>query len=197
MMRAAGVILAALLAGVVVFASGLATTSTHGQAQYASRAGQSAALFMQMMPMLTSPRCMNCHTATDFPRQDDDRHRHLMLIMRGADDQGSPALRCQACHLEANSPNSGVPGAPEWKLAPLSMAWEGLSAGALCRTILNPQKGKQTPDTIVAHMQTPLVQWAWSPGVDLDGKARTLPPVSSEAFIRLVRAWVDSGAWCP
>ena len=50
MMRAAGVILAALLAGVVVFASGLATTSTHGQAQYASRAGQSAALFMQMMP---------------------------------------------------------------------------------------------------------------------------------------------------
>jgi hypothetical protein len=189
--------LAAALPGGIVLLLGLVATNARTHTHAVSKAEQSAALFMRMKPALNSPRCMNCHTATDFPRQGDDRNRHLMLVMRGSDDHGSPALRCQACHRNVNSPNSGVPGAPDWHLAPLSMAWEGLSAGALCRTLLDPKKGEQTPETIVAHMKTPLVQWAWSPGVDLDGRARKPPPMSSAAFMSLVRAWVDSGARCP
>src|SRR5262249_11107176 len=31
------------------------------------------------------------------------------------------------------------PGPPDWHLAPLSMAWEGLSDGALCRVIKDPR----------------------------------------------------------
>jgi hypothetical protein len=76
------------------------------------------------------------------------------------------------------------------------MAWEGLSAGALCRAMLGPQN-RQTVRTIVAHMQTPLVQWAWSPGIDLDGKRRSTPPLSRDQFIALTQAWADSGAHCP
>jgi hypothetical protein len=196
-MSASRIALATSLSGALVLLSGLVARNALSDTQAVSKAEQSAALFMRMMPVLNSPRCMNCHPASDFPRQGNDRHRHLMLAMRGPDDHGSPSLPCQACHRDVNSPNSAVPGAPERKLACLSMAWEGLSAGDLCRTMLDAKKGKQTPQTIVAHMQTPLVQWAWSPGVDLDGRPRTRPPMSSEDFIRLVRAWVDSGGRCP
>jgi hypothetical protein len=28
------------------------------------------------------PRCMNCHTVTEFPRQGNDRHRHQQMVAR-------------------------------------------------------------------------------------------------------------------
>ncbi len=30
----------------------------------------------EVASVLRHPRCMNCHTFTEFPRQGDDRHRH-------------------------------------------------------------------------------------------------------------------------
>jgi hypothetical protein len=158
---------------------------------------KSAALFVQMAPVLQSPRCMNCHTSTEFPRQDDDRHRHIMLVMRGPGDHGVPALQCQACHHDKNSASTGVPGAPDWHMAPLSMAWEGLSVGQLCRLILDPHKGGISPDQFIPHLQTDLVKWAWSPGNDLDGHPRAAPPIERDKFIALAQQWIDSGASCP
>jgi hypothetical protein len=187
---------AAVLAGAIAPLSNFASMNAGSSERTGSQTERSAALFLQMMRVLNSPRCMNCHPATNFPRQGDDGHRHLMLVARGPDDSGAPSLQCQTCHRDENT-NSGVPGAPGWQLAPRDMAWQGLSAGELCRTILDPKKGQQTPDTIVAHMQTPFVQWAWDPGVDLDGKKRNPPPIPSADFINLVREWVESGASCP
>jgi hypothetical protein len=185
--------------GVVVAAVGVAggLWGLHGVKRRPPirNAPHSMGLFAQMMPTLTSPRCMNCHTSTGFPRQGDDRHRHIMLVVRGPYGQGATALPCGTCHGASNGQN-GVPGAPGWSLAPLSMAWEGKSTGDLCRVILAPQNG-QTARTIVAHIQTPVVQWAWSPGVDLDGKQRSTPPLSRSQFLALVQAWADSGAPCP
>jgi hypothetical protein len=152
---------------------------------------------MQMAPVLQSPRCMNCHTSTNFPRQGDDRHRHLMLVMRGPHDIGSPSLACHTCHHDANNEETGVPGAPEWHLAPLSMAWEGLTAAQICRVMFDPKRGGLRPDQFVAHIATPLVQWAWAPGDDSDGRPRTLPPVPRDEFMDLAREWVISGAKCP
>src|SRR5215510_6394899 len=40
--------------------------------------------------VLTHPRCINCHTATDYPRQGDDRHIHQFRVVRGPDDRGAP-----------------------------------------------------------------------------------------------------------
>lgn len=156
------------------------------------------ALFLRMASVLTSPRCMNCHTNTGFPRQGDDRHPHLFNVQRGADNAGMPVMHCTTCHQGANQAASGVPGAPHWRLAPLSMAWEGLSPGALCRALVDPGRGNMTPEALVAHLSDePLVSWAWAPGRDRHGRERASPPIAHDAFVDLVKQWVAGGAACP
>jgi hypothetical protein len=44
--------------------------------------------------VLTHPRCINCHTATNYPQQGDDRHRHLFNIIRGPGGKGVAGLNC-------------------------------------------------------------------------------------------------------
>src|SRR5262245_45376231 len=68
----------------------------------------SLAAFEQVVSVLTSPRCLNCHPAGQFPSQGDDGHRHLMNVMRGPDDHGAPAMQCTTCHGRANNTASGV-----------------------------------------------------------------------------------------
>ena len=48
--------------------------------------------------VLTHPRCINCHTTTDYPTQGDDRHPHIFSVVRGEDGHGAPVARCNACH---------------------------------------------------------------------------------------------------
>lgn len=153
--------------------------------------------FVRMAPVLQSPRCMNCHTSTSFPRQGDDRHRHIMSVARGADDHGAAALKCQSCHRDVNSSDTGVPGAPDWHLAPLSMAWEGLSVGELCRLMLDTPRSGIGRSEFVSHLETDLVQWAWSPGEDLSGRPRQPPPIARDEFIALAKEWIATGASCP
>jgi hypothetical protein len=184
---------------VSAFAAAVLTQDNLGRAdaQAPSNKAQSAAIFTKMATVLQSPRCMNCHTSTEFPRQADDRHRHIMSVMRGTDDHGVASLRCQVCHREVNSSATGVPGAPDWHLAPLSMAWEGLSVQELCRSLFDPKRGGLGPDQLVAHLETDLVQWAWSPGKGLDGNSREPPPVPRETFLALARDWIATGTSCP
>jgi hypothetical protein len=153
-----------------------------------------AARFEDIAPVLQSPRCMNCHTVTSFPRQGDDRHRHSQNVSRGADNHGAAGLKCSTCHVDHNQASSGVPGAPKWGLAPLSMAWEGLSVANLCKVLKDPTKnGGRSIDDLVSHMtEDPLVQWAWNPG-----GGRMPPPVAQSAFHDLVRQWAAAGAECP
>ena len=158
---------------------------------------RSAALFERMVPVLLHPRCLNCHPSGDFPRQGDDRHRHAMNVARGPADHGATGLQCRTCHQDRNQAASGVPGAPDWHLAPLRMAWEGLTPGELCRSILDPVRGGMRPDKLVAHLNTGLVRWAWSPGTTARGMPRTTPPLSHEQFVELARRWVASGNECP
>ena len=49
-------------------------------------------------------------------------------------------------------------------------------------------------DQFVAHFQTGLVRWAWSPGFDQRGQQREAPPISYNEFIALTRA---HGTPCP
>ena len=42
-----------------------------------------AAAFEAIVPVLRHPRCMNCHSTGDFPRQGDNSHPHTMQIRRG------------------------------------------------------------------------------------------------------------------
>jgi CO/xanthine dehydrogenase Mo-binding subunit len=41
------------------------------------------AAWEQVYSVLTHPRCINCHTATDYPQQGDDRQRHFANVVRG------------------------------------------------------------------------------------------------------------------
>lgn len=158
----------------------------------------SAEAFAAIAPVFQSPRCMNCHTNTAFPRQGDDRHRHLMNVARGANGHGAAAHHCATCHQRENSA-SGVPGADEdWRLAPLSMGWEGLSVATLCAQLLDPARnGNRSGEAVVEHLSTNLVRWAWNAGTNRGGRARAAPPLGYDAFVRLAKLWVADGAQCP
>ena len=147
----------------------------------------------EVASVLRHPRCMNCHTVTEFPRQGDDRHRHQQLVMRGADGAGAATLRCAACHQGANMADGKVPGAPNWHLAPLSMGWEGLDDARLCEVLKDRSKnGDRDLPKLSEHMTAdPLVQWAWTPGA-------RLPPTGGQADVHAaVRRWIKAGAACP
>ena len=157
--------------------------------------------FTEIAKVLQSPRCMNCHTDTahPFPRQGDDRHRHLFNVIRGPTGHGAAGLYCATCHHSANNSTSGVPGAPHWGLAPLSMAWEQLSVVDICRAITDRKRnGGRGPAQLANHLiHDPLVLWAWSPGLDHTGKARSLPPLSHDDFVRAASLWISGGMPCP
>jgi hypothetical protein len=138
----------------------------------------------------------------EFPRQRDDRLRHSMLVKRGAADHGAAdhgaaALPCRACHQSTNTP-TGVPGAQDWRLAPLNMAWEGFTVGEICRSIFEPARCGFRTGRLLTHLGwDDLVLWAWSAAVDLNAKSRRPPPMSHDDFMKLVREWIAPGAACP
>lgn len=157
------------------------------------------AAFDTMMRVLTHKRCVNCHPAGDRPRQGEDGHLHHFGVRRGPDGLGVAGLRCGACHARENNDYSGVPGAPEWSLAPLAMRWEGLSRVEIARSILDPRiNGGRSLDETVHHLtEHALVLWAWTPGVDADGTPREPPPVPEAEYVAAVKAWAAAGAPVP
>lgn len=159
----------------------------------------SEAAFDKMMQVLTHPRCTNCHPSDGVPKQGDDAHPHYFGIARGKDDHGFEATRCHTCHQSENNDFSGVPGAPEWALAPHSMRWQGLSRTEIARSMLDRERnGDRTHDQIKHHLtEDPLVLWAWEPGIDASGEPREPPPVGKEAFIAAVEEWFAGGAVIP
>jgi mono/diheme cytochrome c family protein len=50
------------------------------------------AAWQKVYSVLTSPRCINCHTATNYRQQGDDRHRHFANVIRGPANKGVPGL---------------------------------------------------------------------------------------------------------
>jgi hypothetical protein len=155
--------------------------------------------FDKMMAVLTHQRCLNCHPADDRPRQGEDSHIHNFEVRRGPDNHGVAALKCESCHQNENNDFSGVPGAPEWSLAPIEMAWMGLSRVEIARSMLNPENnGGRTLEETVKHLtEHELVLWAWEPGMDAAGNPREKPPVSKEAYIKAVKEWAAGGAVIP
>ncbi len=150
-------------------------------------------LFAPIYEVLTHPRCLNCHTVTDFPRQGDERRRHDQLVMRGDDNHGVPTLQCSACHQKQNVADDNVPGAPHWGLAPLSMGWEGLNPQQLCEALKDQSKnGGKDLAALLKHMsEDPLVLWGFAPG-----EGRSLPPVDHPRFVELLSDWVAAGGPC-
>src|SRR6476660_8598322 len=144
--------------------------------------------------VLTSPRCINCHTATNYPQQGDDRHRHFANVIRGPEGKGVPGLNCVSCHQSANAESTGVPGGHNWHLAPLSMRWQDendqpLSSAVVCRSLTDRTKngGLNAEALLKHHEEEPLVLWAWNPGRRQDRAMRTLPPLTHAEFVTATR----------
>lgn len=171
----------------------------HAAAQPAAPRDKDAivtAAFESIVPVLRHPRCMNCHSKGDYPRQGDDSHPHIMDVKRGADGHGENAVQCATCHQDHNLVGFHMPpGAPDWALPPPAtpMIWQDLSDRALCKLLKDPlQNGHRTIRQIAQHMHTPLVAWGFHPG---DG--RTPVPMPYGQFLRNVDDWVINGAICP
>ena len=181
---------------------GLNLTSSSGKDEpqpIANDQTESEIAFHQMMDVLTHPRCVNCHPAGNQPLQGDDQHPHYFGVSRGKENHGTVALNCQTCHQTENNNISGVPGAPEWSLAPPSMAWMGKNRFEIAALMMDPTtNGNRSAEDIMHHLtEHPLVLWAWEPGMDAEGNLRETPPVSKDEYIQSVKIWIKSGAKIP
>lgn len=173
-------------------ADGLAPPSRF--ASIADTQARSAAIFTELGKVLTSPRCTNCHPATDRPRQGDSMRLHQPPVFRGADGMGMEAMRCNTCHQVANFDPARIPGHPAWHLAPAEMAWEGRTVGQICRQVRDPARnGGRSVAQLIEHIgDDTLVGWAWNPG-----PGRKPAPGTQKEAKALVEAWVQTGAGCP
>lgn len=126
--------------------------------------------FESIVPVLHNPRCMNCHSIGDFPRQGNHDHRHTMNVRRGPRGDGIAGVHCSTCHLDHNLPGQHLPpGAPDWHLPSpdMPMIGEGRSDRQLCELFKDPrQNGNRTADQIVEHMIPPSCD-----GVGIQAKA--------------------------
>lgn len=198
-------------AGLIVFAAPLFRDGMDATAQTAAnpatlkaaanfdsirdRDQRAIALFEEAGKVLMSPRCLNCHPATEQPTQTDRMRPHQPLVVRGEAGVGAAAgLACNTCHREANYDPARVPGHPKWHLAPAEMAWQGKTLGQICAQIKDPQRnGGKDIAALVKHMaEDDLVGWGWNPGASL-----TPAPGTQKEFGDLFKAWAEAGAACP
>lgn len=167
-----------------------ATTATRDE----SGRERSIAALRQITQVMRHPRCLNCHTPTESPKQGDDSRAHEQLVRRGVDGLGSASLRCFACHQAQNTAGGRVPGAQGWRLAPLHMAWQPtMTDKEMCEALKNKEtNGNRNGARLLEHMTTDhLVQWAFLPG------DRSPPPLTQAVFHQAVAVWVQSGMACP
>jgi hypothetical protein len=156
--------------------------------------------FETVRSVFQHPRCQNCHPGGDAPLQGDEGRVHGQNVVRGPTGNGVVGAECTTCHLGAPTPDEFGPHIPPglakgWRMPPpdMKLVFVGLSPGALCEQIKDPTRnGGKDATALRAHLDDPLVTWAWTPGV-----GRTAPPVTYEAFIAAWESWYAAGAPCP
>ncbi len=158
------------------------------------KAERSRALFLEASRVLLHPRCANCHPDGDVPLQGTNWQPHDPPAVRGPEDKGVVGMECTSCHQDKNLEHARVPGAPNWHLAPRSMAWVGKTPKFICEQLKDPSRnGGKTLAQIVEHnAHDELVAWGWTPG-----HGREPAPGTQKSFGAITAAWVETGAECP
>jgi mono/diheme cytochrome c family protein len=157
----------------------------------------SAKAFLGAYQVLMHSACMNCHPAGDVPLQGNDSHLHTMGVQRGVDGKGIYALKCANCHQATNLPGPHMPpGHPNWHLPPanMKMVFQGKTPRQLAKQLLDPKLngGKTKADLIIHASEDKLVAGSWN-----HGEGHAAPPISHAEFARLVKLWIDKGAYLP
>lgn len=188
-----------LLVAGILLASNLNNSPSYSPVTKDFKSANSEDNFNKMMDVLMSPRCINCHPNDNIPKQGDDSHPHYFGMSRGENNLGYEATKCTTCHQSENNNYSGVPGAPEWSLAPESMKWEGLTRNEIAESMLDTKRnGGRNHEELMHHLtEHELVLWAWEPGVRADGSQRNPPPVPVDEYIKAVKEWFEDGAKIP
>jgi cytochrome c553 len=188
-----------LIAGTLLAVNFEANPDTYSPVIKEEASSTSEEAFNTMMDVLTHQRCINCHPNDNIPKQGEDSHPHYFGMERGEENMGFTATKCTTCHQSENNNYSGVPGAPEWALAPASMYWEGLSRIEIAESMMDAERnGGRTPEETMHHLtEHELVLWAWEPGLNASGVERELPPVSKEDYIVAVKKWFKEGHVIP
>jgi hypothetical protein len=164
-----------------------------------SAQAQESADWKMIFDVVSHPRCANCHTDDQHPRWFDEAGNtpkfHGLNVQRGSDGMGNTGLRCTTCHQVSNaSAKGGPPGAPNWHLAPVEMAWFRKSSADVCRQFKDPAKtGGRDLAKMAGHVKSDaLVGWGWAPG---DG--REAAPHSAQELYDAILRWQQAGAPCP
>jgi hypothetical protein len=155
------------------------------------------ALFGEMMPVFSSPRCANCHGGTDpvtganhepGPVADSTR---LSNGDMGFDERAV----CQECHT------AGTPG---WRTAPSAMRFVGKDTLALCRQIKKTNGlGGNDADAgaaFVNHIASDDligVGFIGQGGIGEDSPFATIvpapPPMTRAEMVAAAKAWIEVG----
>ena len=100
---------------------------------------RSRALFVEASRVLLHPRCVNCHPDGDTP------HQGMRLARARSAGRARPRRPRRRRHGVHDLPSGSqpassraCPGAPNWHLAPIEMAWVGKSAAHICDQLKDP-----------------------------------------------------------
>jgi mono/diheme cytochrome c family protein len=154
---------------------------------------RSRELFAKMAKVLMHPRCVNCHTPDESPRQGDLHVLHDPPVVRGPANR-VVGMQCTTCHQQRNAELARIPGAPDWHLAPVEMVWLDRTAAQICEQLKDPARnGGRTLAQIQDHLaHDPLVGWGWHPGA-----GREPAPGTQAELGMITQQWIATGAACP
>jgi mono/diheme cytochrome c family protein len=161
---------------------------------------QSNPAWVEIFKTLSHPRCASCHTADQRPRWYDEVTKkydvHGMNVHRGRDGTnfGNVGMKCSTCHQAQNAAVSGgPPGAPNWHLAPVEMAWFEKTSAEVCAQFKDiSRNGNRDFEALREHvLKDPLVAWGWAPGGD-----REAAPGSAQSLADAIKKWEVAGAPC-
>jgi hypothetical protein len=183
---------------------GVATIGV-GTASGAAPARQDAqdplALFSAMMPVFSSPRCVNCHGGVD-PTSDEQHEGGKVDVVLDANgdmhhccDQLQKDNTCTECHTDASS---------HWRTAPKGFNFVNKDALTLCRQIRSTNQlgtgGEDAAASFIRHLSgDELIGLAFE-GRGAIGETSAFapitpapPPMSREDFVGAAQTWLNAG----
>jgi hypothetical protein len=172
---------------------GVGTASGAAPAQQADQPDP-LTLFSAMMPVFSSPRCVNCHGGTNPQTELNHEGGQVDVPVNEAGDMKfDPSGACLECHTAAP---------PSWRLAPAHMSFVGKDAVTLCRQLrtINGLADPAKRDAFASHLGGDLLieQAFIGQGAIGDDSAFAPitpdpPPMNQADFVGAAQTWLNAG----
>lgn len=155
------------------------------------------ALFSAMMPVFSSPRCVNCHGGV-LPATGENHEGGKVDVAfdsNGNMENGTPeAIACLECHTAAD----------KWRTAPRALNFVGKDAAAMCRQLkrLNDLRdtNQEAKDSFIFHLSEDYfvgLAFVGQRAIGDDSPFGPLeaapPPMSQADFVGAAQNWLTAG----